>query len=140
MMRLQSKRKTYCKFKKKLLKFCSGLTQKIKSGTTIAAHCAKVKDIIKSESPSADPRFPEGVPGHTSGVKVLCHPVCSGEEDIEAVLEFVKEGKGNNFTEDDIEIVNSYLVWGAVGIHYANQYSKIHHQKFVNDFLLSVVK
>ena len=46
----------------------------------------------------------------------------------------------DNLTEDDIEIVNSYLVWGAVGIHYANQYSKIHHQKFVNDFLLSVVK
>ena len=56
------------------------------------------------------------------------------------MLEFVREGKGSSFTEDDIEIVNSYLVWGAVGINYANQYSKIHHQKFVNDFLLSVVK
>ena len=38
------------------------------------------------------------------------------------------------------QIINSYLVWGGVGIHYANQYSRIHHQKYVNDFLLSVVK
>ena len=62
------------------------------------------------------------------------------QEDIEAVLEFIKKGKGEGFTEDDIEVVNSYLVWGAVGIHYANQYARVHHQKFVNDFLLSVVK
>ena len=38
------------------------------------------------------------------------------------------------------QVVNSYLVWGAVGIHFSVQYSKIHHQKFVNEFLLSVVK
>ena len=38
------------------------------------------------------------------------------------------------------QIINSYLVWGGIGIHYANQYSRIHHQKYVNDFLLSVVR
>ena len=88
--------------------------------------------------------------------KVLCHPICSEEEELEAVIEFLKEGKGGAFTEDDIEvtnagqdisrlvfifqIVNSYLVWGGVAIHYADQYSKVQHQKFVNEFLLSVVK
>ena len=39
-----------------------------------------------------------------------------------------------------MKIINSYLVWGGIGIHYANQYSRIHHQKYVNDFLLSVVR
>ena len=69
-------------------------------------------------------------------------------------MEFIKRGRGPNFTEADIETVNSYLVWGAVGLHYANQFARlgfkvwaghlflfrVHHQKFVNDFLLTVVK
>ena len=74
---------------------------------------------------------------------------------IQAVMEFIKRGRGPNFTEADIETVNSYLVWGAVGLHYANQFARlgllkvclgsfilfrVHHQKFVNDFLLTVVK
>ena len=133
-------------------------SQQIRSGTSIAAHCAKVKDIIKTSLGVRDPRFPLGVSGWPPTAKVLCHPVCSEDEDIEAVLEFVKDGKGNSFTEEDIEvgyqelceghngccvccqIINSYLVWGGIGIHYANQYSRIHHQKYVNDFLLSVVR
>ena len=38
--------------------------------------------------------------------KVLCHPICSEEEELEAVIEFLKEGKGGAFTEDDIEVTN----------------------------------
>ena len=79
-------------------------SQQIKSGATVAAHCAKVKDIIKTSLNVKDPRFPLGVPGWSPTAKVLCHPVCSEDEDIEAVLEFVKDGKGNNFTEEDIEV------------------------------------
>merc|ERR1719167_802346 len=70
----------------------------------------------------------------------MCQPICSENEELEAVIEFVKEGKGSAFTDDDIEIVNSYLVWGGVAIRYADHYSKVQHQKSVNDFLLSVVK
>ena len=70
-------------------------------------------------------------------------------------MEFIKRGRGPNFTEAEIETVNSYLVWGAVGLHYANQFARlglkvwaghlfsifrVYHQKFVNDFLLTVVK
>ena len=36
--------------------------------------------------------------------KVLCHPICSEDEELEAVIEFIKEGKGSAFTEDDIEV------------------------------------
>ena len=58
---------------------CSGATQYIRSGSTIATHCAKVKDIIKSSNCSQDPRFPLGVPGLTGSYRVLCHPICSDQ-------------------------------------------------------------
>lgn len=73
----------------------------IKSGMTVAAHCAKVKDIIKTVNPHyvsifinshmlinfsiKDPRFPLGVPGNDVNYRVLCHPICSEQEDIEVV-------------------------------------------------------
>lgn len=44
---------------------------------------------------------------------------------VKAVMEFIKRGRGPNFTEADIETVNSYLVWGAVGLHYANQFARL---------------
>jgi len=113
--------------------------QAIGSGRSIAAHCAKVKDIIRTDNSGKDPRFPLGVLGYQGPGRVLCHPICSDEEELEAVLEFVRVS-GPAFDEDDIETVNSYLVWGGIAIHYADQYSKVQHQKFVNDFLLTVVK
>ena len=58
---------------------CSGATQYIRSGSTIATHCAKVKDIIKSSNCTQDPRFPLGVPGLTGSYRVLCHPICSDQ-------------------------------------------------------------
>ena len=66
------------------------IADQVRSGTTIAAHCAKVRDIIRTVTGLRDPRFPLGLPGRPVGCKVLCHPVCSEEEEIEAVLEFVK--------------------------------------------------
>ena len=90
-------------------------SQQIRSGTSIAAHCAKVKDIIKTSLGVRDPRFPLGVSGWPPTAKVLCHPVCSEDEDIEAVLEFVKDGKGNSFTEEDIEVGYQELCEGHNG-------------------------
>ena len=86
--------------------------QAVGSGRSIAAHCAKVKDIIRTDNSGRDPRFPLGVlgfevsggrpPPQGSG-RVLCHPICSDEEELEAVLEFVRM-RGAAFTEDDIEV------------------------------------
>ena len=70
---------------------------------------------------------------------MLCHPICSETEEVEAVLELVRK-KGAEFTDDDIEVINSYLVWGGVAINYADKYSRVQHQKSVNEFLLTVVK
>ena len=38
--------------------------------------------------------------------RVLCHPICSEEEELEAVLEFVRI-KGQAFTENDLEVINT---------------------------------
>ena len=35
--------------------------------------------------------------------RILCHPICSGEGDLEAVVEFVRT-HGNAFSEDEIEV------------------------------------
>ena len=37
--------------------------------------------------------------------RILCHPICSGEGDLEAVVEFVRT-HGNAFTEDEIEVAS----------------------------------
>ena len=44
--------------------------------------------------------------------RILCHPICSGEGDLEAVVEFVRT-HGNAFTEDEIEVHASmeYGIW-----------------------------
>ena len=51
--------------------------------------------------------------------------MCKYYDYLKAVMEFIKRGRGPNFTEADIETVNSYLVWGAVGLHYANQFARL---------------
>ena len=49
--------------------------QAVGSGRSIAAHCAKVKDIIRTDNSGRDPRFPLGVLGfEVSGV----HPPPAG--------------------------------------------------------------
>ena len=37
-------------------------------------------------------------------MKVLCYPVCSDTEELEAVIELIRK-KGNNFTEEDVEVI-----------------------------------
>ena len=90
--------------------------QPIKSGTTVAAHCAKVKDIIKTNTLDKDPRFPEGVPNASVPSRILCHPICSQGEEVEAVVEFIKKGRGL-FTEDDIEVQEEFLVSSSNVLH-----------------------
>ena len=77
--------------------------------------------------------------------RILCHPICSGEGDLEAVVEFVRT-HGNAFTEDEIEVhskhgiwkypgswlqkVNSYLMWGGPSLYFADQIARLHQEKY----------
>lgn len=57
-----------------------------------------------------------------------------------AVIEFHKNRQQEPFDGEDVEIVNSYLVWGCIALHYADLYKDMHRQKTLNDFMLSVVR
>lgn len=63
--------------------------------------------------------------------RILCHPLCSGAGEVEAVVEVVRR-RGNAFTEEEIEKVNSYLVWGGPGLFYADRIAGLHQQKWAN--------
>ncbi|CAG2116922.1 unnamed protein product, partial [Medioppia subpectinata] len=42
--------------------------------------------------------------------------------------------------DEDEEIVQSYLVWGAMALHYAELFANLSRQRKLNTFLLTVVK
>ena len=64
--------------------------------------------------------------------------ISSSTGKLEAVMEFIRNEDDAQFHEEDEEIVNSYLVWGEVAIHYADLYGKVGRQKDLSGFLLSI--
>ena len=71
-------------------------------------------------------------------VKVVCTPLCSTTGELEAVLELVRWA-GAAFTQEDVETINSYLVWGGLALHYADKICRNNEDKLLTDFLASVV-
>ena len=85
--------------------------------------------------------------------RILCHPICSGERELEAVVEFVRT-QGNAFTEEEIEVgrevfdgltgihvqkVNSYLVWGGPSLFYADKIAKLHQERSNIDIEIIII-
>ena len=66
--------------------------------------------------------------------------LCSKSSSIRAVLEFYRSESDSEFHAEDEEIANSYLVWGEVAIHYADNYGKVENQKDLSAFLLNIVR
>ena len=72
---------------------------------------------------------------------VLLMPViCSSTGEFQAIMEFMRSENDAPFYDEDEEIVNSYLVWGEVAVHYAELYGRVQRQKDLTSFLLSIVK
>lgn len=72
---------------------------------------------------------------------MLLTPVVNSDNgEVFAVMEFLREGVEAPFFEEDEEIVNSYLVWGEVAIHYADLYGSVRRQKDLDGFLLNLVR
>lgn len=89
---------------------------------------------------------PEGV--GSSGAKaggvgqcsVIAHPLLQPENgQLLAVLEFVKT-KGGRFNDEEEEMVESYLAWGEVGVHYKEISKRMNRTTELSQFLLTVVK
>ena len=69
----------------------------------------------------------------------MCTPVCSDIGDLEAVLELVRN-TGLGFSDQEIETVNSYLVWGGLVLSFADRVCANNEDKILTDFLASVVR
>ena len=77
-------------------------------GTTVAAYCAHTRNMMRVSLPVSLPAeedmCPAGVPGMKGlAGKVLCHPICSSDGELEAIIELIRT-TGNMFTDDDCEV------------------------------------
>ncbi|XP_063587932.1 probable 3',5'-cyclic phosphodiesterase pde-5 isoform X5 [Penaeus indicus] len=110
-------------------------------GTWMCAWIAHSRQTLRVTSPSHDPRFPRGSPFPEQGLHhALGMVVVQSDGHLAAVLEMYRRESGECFHEEDEEIVNSYLVWGGIALHYAELYHSMVKQRKLNDFILSVVK
>ncbi|GFV46467.1 cAMP and cAMP-inhibited cGMP 3',5'-cyclic phosphodiesterase 10A [Trichonephila clavipes] len=108
---------------------------------TIADYVMRTKETVRWKSTEKDNRFPEGLSiDLEKPVYVLCHPVLQPDEKLSGILELYKDLTDVEFHEEDEEIVNSYLVWGGIALHYAELYVTMMKQRELNLFLLTVVK
>ncbi|XP_037068397.1 LOW QUALITY PROTEIN: probable 3',5'-cyclic phosphodiesterase pde-5 [Pollicipes pollicipes] len=116
-------------------------TYPIGPGTVLAAHVAATRQPLRISVPFVDPdKYPEGVGGSTEGAEhVMAQPVHLSDGDLVAVMELYRSGP-HPFYEEDEEIVNSYIVWGGIALHYADLYHTLSDQRKVHDFILDVTK
>ncbi|CAL4103819.1 unnamed protein product, partial [Meganyctiphanes norvegica] len=119
-----------------------GWSCEIGSGTWLCAWVAATRQPVRVSNPTSDPRFPHGSPFgeaqelyHTLGIGIT-----QSDGELAAVLELYRKETDEPFFEEDEEIVNSYLVWGGIALHYAELYHNMVKQRKLNDFILSVVK
>ena len=120
----------------------------------MAAFCADTKTVIKASSASEN--YPDFIPdyevdayvyihisnsffSYKASVKALCTPVCSDIGDLEAVLELVRTS-GVGFSDQEMETINSYLVWGGLVLSFADRVCANNEDKILTDFLASVVR
>ncbi|XP_035213218.1 probable 3',5'-cyclic phosphodiesterase pde-5 isoform X2 [Stegodyphus dumicola] len=122
-----------------------GNDQESKNGlqpeSSLATYVMKTKESIRWKSADKDARLPGGISfDYEKPINVLCHPILQPDGEISGVLELYKEDSNAEFHEEDEEIVNSYLVWGGIALHYAELYCTMVKQRELNMFLLTVVK
>ncbi|GIY50613.1 probable 3',5'-cyclic phosphodiesterase pde-5 [Caerostris darwini] len=92
---------------------------------TVTDYVMKTKETVRWKSTEKDNRFPEGLSVNSEKqVNVLCHPVLQPDRELSGVLELYKDASEVEFHEEDEEIVNSYLVWGGIALHYAEMFAR----------------
>ena len=111
---------------------------------TLATYVYKLREPQHMSRIEAVARFARGLGDHNENLEkshyVLCHPIIRADGEISGVIEFHRQDPKTPFFKEDEEIVNSYLVWGGVALHYADLNSIMNKQKKQNDFLLDVVR
>ncbi|XP_076318888.1 putative 3',5'-cyclic phosphodiesterase pde-5 isoform X2 [Tachypleus tridentatus] len=108
---------------------------------TVAAFVAKTLESVRTINTEQDSRFPDGAAVEREPpTYILAHPIQQPDGELTGVLELYRDLEAGPFYEEDEEIINSYLVWGGIALHYAEMYSKLARQRKLNNFLLAVVR
>jgi len=117
----------------------------LSDGLTMASYVGQRRSPLRLTRMEAEGRFPEGLgeggdhqPGQA--YHILCHPIIRADGELAGVVELYRMNSGTPFYAEDEEVVNSYVVWGGIALHYAELNAVMHKQKKLNDFLLNVVK
>ena len=119
--------------------------QVVQVGSTVAAYVGYTKEKVRCKTSEKDEKYPDGIKDSSvdnADYYVMNIPfLCSKSGVIRAMLEFYRAETDNpEFHAEDEEIVNSYLVWGEVALHYAESYGKVENQKDLSAFLLNIVR
>ncbi|OXA56283.1 hypothetical protein Fcan01_10060 [Folsomia candida] len=112
-------------------------------GLTMASYAGQRRGPIRLSRAEAEARFPEGLgenPESRNALHILCHPIIRADGDLAGVVELHRVNVGTPFYTEDEEVVNSYVIWGGIALHYAELNAVMNKQKKLNDFLLNVVK
>ncbi|XP_054154155.1 probable 3',5'-cyclic phosphodiesterase pde-5 [Oppia nitens] len=88
-----------------------------------------------------DCRFKDGSPYMpTKACYVMAIPITLRDNSVLGVVELYKLNPMDPFANNIEEIVQSYIIWASIALHYAELYSNISRQRKLNTFLLTVVK
>ena len=116
----------------------------LENGGILATHVFRRREAVRMTRAECEEKFANGLGDNKENLEesvyVLCHPIIKSDGEITGVIEFHRQDLQNPFYKEDEEIVNSYLIWGGIALHYADMNSTMNKQKKLNDFLLSVVR
>ncbi|XP_076341092.1 putative 3',5'-cyclic phosphodiesterase pde-5 [Tachypleus tridentatus] len=113
----------------------------IHAENNITAFVARNSEPVRIAIGEPDPRFPDGAMVYPdSAAFILAHPIQQPDGELTGVLELYRNSEEGPFHEEDEEIINSYLVWGGIALHYAEMYTNMARQRKLNNFLLAVVR
>ncbi|ODM93561.1 putative 3',5'-cyclic phosphodiesterase pde-5 [Orchesella cincta] len=109
----------------------------------MAAYVGQRRGPLRLSRSEADARFPDGIGENTesqNAYHVLCHPIFKADGELSGVIELHRNNINSPFYAEDEEVVNSYVVWGGIALHYAELNSVMNKSKKLNEFLLDVVR
>ncbi|CAH1773312.1 unnamed protein product [Owenia fusiformis] len=114
---------------------------RIGNGGTLGAYIAETQEALRLTEVLGDERFPDGIAvGGETAQAVLAQPIIQTNSATLGVVELYRNAGNQQFTDEDEEICNSILVWGAFGIYNAEMYHGMTKQRKLNEFLLAVTK
>lgn len=109
--------------------------------TSLAALVARMREPVRISNGEDDARFVDIVnTTEPDAAYILAHPIVQPDGELTGVLELYRKTGSQKFYDEDEEIVNSYLVWGGIALHYAELYSIMARQRKLHSFLLAVVR